>query len=163
MRHLYYYTAVACPFEPARAVLDGDPGAWLPPPATSDGDRGWLVRLCADCPPLERLAERTVHVAVDGAARKLGGQTLIRGFRWHAVKHPGWYPHLDGEIELGAIDPTVCQLSLRGTYEPPLGMVGDIADRLVGHRVAEAVVRSTDLRIASRIEAAVHGVTRRSR
>lgn len=63
-------------------------------------------------------------------------------------------PVLDCDLELTGLGERSCQLALVGTYRPPLSVVGAAADRLVGHRIAEAVVRTFVLAVADRLELA---------
>lgn len=59
---------------------------------------------------------------------------------WRAANRPRLYPQMDGQLEAYPIGERVTQLSFQGTYEPPLGAVGDAADAIVLHRVAEQSV-----------------------
>jgi hypothetical protein len=47
---------------------------------------------------------------------------------------------MDGVLTLYPLTATETQLDFLGRYEPPLGVVGDAVDALVGYRVAEASV-----------------------
>jgi hypothetical protein len=38
-----------------------------------------------------------------------------------------------------------------GSYRPPLSVVGEVGDKLIGHRVAEACVRRFVLDVAERL------------
>ena len=49
---------------------------------------------------------------------------------------------LSADLEVAALDPDLTQLTLRGSYDPPLGAMGRRLDRLLMHRVAEASIRS---------------------
>lgn len=62
--------------------------------------------------------------------------------RWHAETGRLLFPELKAELEIAALvfDPPLTQLTLEGTYEPPLGAVGAGADRLALGRLAEATV-----------------------
>lgn len=46
------------------------------------------------------------------------------------------------------------QLGLSASYEPPLGLVGKIANRALLHRVAEITVKEFVEKIAARLTAA---------
>lgn len=59
---------------------------------------------------------------------------------WHAAVRSGLYPRMDGQLEAYPIGGDITQLSFQGTYQPPLGAVGDAADSLLLHRVAEQSV-----------------------
>jgi hypothetical protein len=62
--------------------------------------------------------------------------------RWHAETGRLLFPELRAELEVAALvfEPPLTQLTLQGTYEPPLGAVGAGADRLALGRLAEATV-----------------------
>lgn len=62
--------------------------------------------------------------------------------RWHAEKGRLLFPQLTAELEVAAIvfDPPLTQLTVSGTYEPPLGALGAGADKLLLHRLAEATL-----------------------
>lgn len=146
-RHVYYYTHVLRDFGLIAPLVAGDPGAWLPPPAEPDGE-GWLIDLRADGIVPGRLASQPATAQV-GPARSAEG-TLVRPVLWHSAATPTLFPVLDGELELTALNQDLCQLTLLGSYRPPLAVVGALADRAAGHRVAEAVVRQFVLDVADR-------------
>jgi hypothetical protein len=59
---------------------------------------------------------------------------------WHAETHRSLFPSMHASLLAYPLSATETQLDLRGTYEPPGGVFGSAADRLVGHRIAEASV-----------------------
>jgi hypothetical protein len=61
---------------------------------------------------------------------------------WHAIDHTGMYPVMTGELEVTGLStaPPRCEVAFLGHYRPPLGFVGAIADRVVGHRIAQEAV-----------------------
>lgn len=60
---------------------------------------------------------------------------------WRAADRPGLFPSMKGQLEIYALTATETQLDFSGEYDPPLGVVGDAVDAMVGHRVAEASVQ----------------------
>jgi len=58
----------------------------------------------------------------------------------------------EGELEVAAIGNARTQLGLSANYEPPLGVLGKIADRALLHRVAEVTVKDFLERIGARLE-----------
>jgi hypothetical protein len=62
--------------------------------------------------------------------------------RWHAEKGRLLFPQLTADLEVCAVvlDPPLTQITVSGSYAPPLGVLGAGADRLVLHRLAEATV-----------------------
>lgn len=61
---------------------------------------------------------------------------------WHAEEHAKLFPEVEAKLEVAdlSIEPHVTQVSLVGSYRPPLGAVGAAADDVWGHRVAEAAI-----------------------
>jgi hypothetical protein len=59
---------------------------------------------------------------------------------WEAAHRPGLFPLMEGELSIYALTATETQLDFLGRYDPPLGIVGDAVDAVVGHRIAEASV-----------------------
>jgi hypothetical protein len=150
-RHLYYYTHVDLPFGEAADRVSADPSAWLPPPATPV-DGAWEVFLNAEGTLPASMAERPVRVTLGQVSRHDFG--LLIPISWRAVTADRLFPVLSADLELVPLSGWASQLSLMGTYRPPLSVVGDAGDRLVGHRVAEACVRRFVLDVADRVGAA---------
>jgi hypothetical protein len=149
-RHLYFYTYIPRPFDTVEAVFTDDPARWLPPPAT--GENGcWRVGLQAPQVLPERMAHHPALVDVGAASRHASG--LLRAISWRSAQSTKLVPVLDADLELSPLSDRVCQLSLMGVYRPPLSVIGDAADRVVGHRVAEACVRDFVLEVAAKLEA----------
>jgi hypothetical protein len=65
----------------------------------------------------------------------------------------GPFPEFVGELALENDDYKTFWLVLEGTYEPPLGIVGDAFDLLIGKRMASQSARELLARIASSMEA----------
>ena len=132
-------------------------------------------RLLAALPALDGLAEGAYR---DGEARRHGSvpghQVRAPAFVKLAVgtptKGPGrltspavmdrrgstaLFPKMDADLMLATLGPDASQLSLRGSYTPPMGAVGQALDRMLMHRVAESSVKGFVDRIADSISAGV--------
>jgi hypothetical protein len=155
-RHVYYYTYLEAPFGVAAPLLASAPSTWLPPPAAPHGD-GWHVRLSAEG-VLPRMAA-TRLAAVEVQAPAPAEAQLLRPVLWRDSAHDGLFPVLEADLELVGLNGSGCQLSLIGSYRPPLSVVGEVGDRLIGRHVAEACVRRFVLDIAERIDAAAEPAT----
>lgn len=59
---------------------------------------------------------------------------------WRSKHYPGLFPHMHAKLLVYPLSANETQLELEGTYNPPLGLLGEAFDALVGHRVAEATV-----------------------
>jgi hypothetical protein len=62
--------------------------------------------------------------------------------RWHAERGRLLFPELAADLEVASVslDPPLTQLTVVGSYEPPLGLLGAGADRFMLHRLAEATI-----------------------
>lgn len=147
-RHVYFYTHLTETAEVVARLIAGDPGAWLPLPAVPDGE-GWLVVLHADGALPDTVAARDARVAVGAVTRS--GEGLLRRVQWRARTAERLFPVLDADLQVSPLEGRGCQFSLFGTYRPPLSVVGEAGDRVLGHRVAEACVRRFVLDVAARL------------
>lgn len=147
-RHLYFYTHVEADLTTAAAVLGDDPALWLPAPADPVG-AGWAVDLVATG-ALPRPVARH-RVVVDVGPPLPTEERLLRTITWRSATAPGVFPVFDGDLELIGLQGELCQLSLIGTYRPPLSVAGGAGDALLGHRVAEACIRRFVLDAAQRM------------
>jgi hypothetical protein len=60
---------------------------------------------------------------------------------WVATGASGLFPRLDGELVVSEVGSELTQIVFRGSYDPPLGGVGEAVDRVLLHRLAEATVK----------------------
>ena len=148
-RHVYYYTYLPEPFPLAADVLGGVPARWLPRPALDDGV-AWRTTLVAEGALPPAVAQRSALVDLGPSTGT--DQLVVRSVGWRASSADQLFPVLTADLELSACEGSGCQLSLMGSYRPPLSVVGDVGDRLLGHRIAEACVRRFVLDVAARIE-----------
>jgi hypothetical protein len=56
--------------------------------------------------------------------------------RWHARNHARLFPTMEADIMIRTTSTTGTELLLVGEYQPPLGLIGFLADRLIGGRAA---------------------------
>ena len=70
---------------------------------------------------------------------------------WHAETNAALFPSMRAELLVYPLSATETQLDMRGTYEPPGGVLGTAADKLVGRRIAQASVHRFLKEIASRL------------
>lgn len=151
-RHVYFYTHLEPAYAAVAPVLGGDPAEWLPPPAELT-EGGWRVRLHADGALPQPMIAHEALVRL-GSADDNEASGLLRSIGWQSASMDRLVPALDGDLELVSLEGQGCQLSLMGSYRPPLSVIGDAGDRLFGHRVAEACVRRLVLDVAERLRAA---------
>ncbi|MEA1902442.1 MAG: hypothetical protein U9N56_02835 [Actinomycetota bacterium] len=61
---------------------------------------------------------------------------------WTATGAQVLFPKLEAELLLAHVGKNSTRIAIEGTYEPPLGFVGKVADRAVLGRYADAAVRN---------------------
>ena len=70
------------------------------------------------------------------------------------------FPELTAELEVAAVsfDPPLTQVTVTGTYEPPLGVIGAGADRVLLGRLAEATVHRFTHEVADTLRRKVDAI-----
>jgi hypothetical protein len=144
------YVVVARPFDEVGAQMAQGAGNWLPDIANdaNGGGEKLLSELGFDLGT--RRVGRRINVEI--GAPKASAGLIFMPIRWRAAAEAGFFPTLEGELEVAAIGSARTQLGLSANYEPPLGVLGKIADRTLFHRVAEVTVKDFLERICERLE-----------
>jgi hypothetical protein len=81
------------------------------------------------------------------------GQKMALPMSWRATGPHGFFPILDGDLEVAALGVRSTQIALSAQYQPPLGPVGKAMDRAVLHRIAEATIKDFLDGVARTVEA----------
>jgi hypothetical protein len=93
---------------------------------------------------------KTVRLEVGHLVAQEG--TTVLPIVWEATGTPGLFPQMDADLVIAALGPGLTQLALRGSYKPPLGLIGRALDKALLHRVAEASVKGFVDRIAQALQ-----------
>jgi len=148
---IYYFLHLNRPFGEARGqllkVLSGLDGM-----AAAAYREGEEIRARIGVGGGSPLLAKTVRLEVGEPVGE--EETMLLPIVWEATGRPGLFPRMEAEVVLAALGPGLTQLSLRGTYQPPLGPIGRVVDRALLHRVAEASVKGFVDRVARTIEGA---------
>jgi hypothetical protein len=92
--------------------------------------------------PLKEVAglvlEREVTVHVSYELREPGQPPYLR-VHWQAADSD-LFPHFDGTVEAQTVQPRTCRLTVAGTYNVPLGLVGILFDAVLGARIAQSTL-----------------------
>ncbi|HKP58462.1 MAG TPA: hypothetical protein VJV78_17170 [Polyangiales bacterium] len=67
-----------------------------------------------------------------------GYEISVFPLEWGSLSNPSLFPKMKAKLRVYPISSRETQLELEGGYDPPLGLLGDALDALVGHRIAEA-------------------------
>lgn len=134
-------------FPEVDAVFAGPSQAWL---AGLDGDSGedLLARVGIELHGFQ--VYRHVRLSLGEAARLADGGTTIP-IVWHPSGGEALFPDLQGELDIEPVGSRT-QLTLNAHYTPPLGWLGEIANRLLLYRLADATVHDFVQRVASNVE-----------
>jgi hypothetical protein len=73
---------------------------------------------------------------------------LIYSVRWSAVGSELIFPRLTADLIVSHVGPERTRLVLDGTYQPPLGQLGKMVDRVLLRRVADSTVQAWMDRLA---------------
>lgn len=103
---------------------------------------------------VEIAADITIEVTAVARARSPANQPATRiDLTWKSRRSPGLFPAMTGSLWAYALSPRETQLELTGSYDPPLGLLGDAIDVIALHRIAEESVRRFITDLASYLRA----------
>jgi hypothetical protein len=149
-----YYLELDLPVDEARRSLLAEPSSWVPGIAREAEDR--TERLLAEV-GFEvgdaRRIDKEVELRV-GNPRTVHSTTILP-VSWTARGGDRLFPHLDADIEIAPLGSHRTQLSISARYRPPLGTLGQVLDKALLHRVAEATIKDFLDRTGERITSTV--------
>ncbi len=146
------HVVVARPAEQVEAAMVSGAKNWFPDVAGQANGNGQKLLAELGFDVGKRRIGRRIEVEI--GAPKVAFGLIYMPIRWRAASEAGIFPTLDGELEIAPLGSRRTQLALSATYEPPLGLIGKLADRALLHRVAEVTVHDFLVRIGARLEKA---------
>jgi hypothetical protein len=147
MSDLEIVETIDLPYSFVLEALLTDSGTWLPGLA-QDSAAHLVTELAVHAGRL-RLA-RSVQIEVTPPTIYPGRCELC--VAWKAAENAAFFPELGGVFELVAVAPAQSRLSFEASYDPPARALGQLADRAIMHRVAEASVREFVQRTAKTLQ-----------
>ena len=72
---------------------------------------------------------------------------------WEAIGGPPLFPRMEGTLHVQPEEAESTKLTLNAQYDPPLGKLGELIDRALMHRLAQATIKDFVERLAGRLEA----------
>lgn len=156
-KELHCYEYVNRPYAEVRDALINDAiGVFERATQTATGRANALVsNLKVEVAGLE--VGKNVVIRVTGvhpekdAPGHLASQAIRIDLEWQAETNSSLFPSMRASLLAYPLSATETQLDLRGTYDPPGGVFGSAADRLIGHRIAEASVHRFLDEVADRL------------
>jgi hypothetical protein len=161
-RQLHCYEYVIVPYDKVRELLARDAlGIFQRATASATSRaRELAATLRVSVGALEvgtdvKIALRGLHEQVSAVGERRTELELA----WMAASAAGLFPSMEATLAVYPISAHETQIDLYGRYRPPLGVVGNAVDALVGHRLAEASVLRFVRDLAARIETELAGAT----
>lgn len=152
-RPLYAYEYVRQPFDEVARLLAEDPASILQAATDLAVDHAESLRteLSVKIGNFEIGRDITIET---GEFEPRSMLAVAIPLRWRATSHGALFPSMTGTLELQALSlrSPLTQVTLVGTYEPPLGVLGAAGDALIGRHIAEATVHRFVDDVATRIE-----------
>ena len=105
--------------------------------------------LCARVGPGIGGYARKVRLSIGLAEIRRAG--VVYPIAWTAVGGEFLFPRLTADLVLSHVGSGRTKLTLEGTYEPPLGVVGRAVDRVLLRNVAEATIQNWVDRLAEAV------------
>jgi hypothetical protein len=100
-------------------------------------------------PTFEGLAK---EVRLEVGAHEVHRKGLVYPVKWVATGARTLFPTMSADLVLMHAGPKETRIVFEGTYEPPLGPLGRVIDRVALRRVAESTVKGWVDRIAEALE-----------
>ena len=156
-RHeLHAYDYVNHPYEAVRGALLADPLGTFQRATSAAASKS--AELHAKLGAIEVGAEVAIKVvAIEDARSPNDGAATNLVIEWSAVRRPELFPTMRATLSVYALTPTETQLDFTGTYDPPLGILGDAVDALAMRQVAKESVAGFIQEVARFLRASVSG------
>lgn len=146
---LYYFVHVRLPFRVVEERIASLRYQGLDDLATGAYHEGQTLQIRVGVGRGRPVLAKRVRVDL-GMPRAGDGETTIP-LTWVATGAPGLFPRLEGDLVVSSLGESLTQITLRGSYEPPMGVIGRALDRTVLHRVSEASVKAFLDRLATAV------------
>lgn len=148
---VHYYAEIGRPFseiEPRLLDVLASMDVW----AAAAYRKGEEIRARIGVGGERALIAKQVRLRIRDPLR--GEISTIVPLSWEATGTPGLFPTMDADLVLAALGAEpMAQLTLQGSYQPPIGALGRLIDRSLLHRIAEASVKHFVDRVARALEA----------
>ncbi len=155
-RELHCYQYVTVPYEKVRDALKKDASGMFQRATASAASRAneLVSTLRVGAGPIEIGADVKIVVRkIDEKTSALGDRTTELEIAWTAATATALFPSMEATLSIYPLSKQETQIDLYGRYKPPMGLVGNALDALVGHRVAEASVLRFVQDVAARVQA----------
>jgi hypothetical protein len=136
-----FFDYVSQPFQRVQAALRDDAaGIFMRAThaeANRDGAHSASLRVNLGALHVSTAVRVAIGPPEDTQSSPLGYPITQFPLTWKSEQNPALFPELEATLLVYPLSSHETQLELEGTYDPPLGVVGDVIDAAVGHRLAE--------------------------
>jgi hypothetical protein len=142
-REVRSFDYVNHPYTRVRDALSADPAAVFRAATMAAASRAESVatELRVTVAGLEIGTEVLVSIGAIEETRQPDSSRVTRiPVEWAAAERPRLFPLMNAQLSLYSLTARETQLDFLGQYQPPLGLLGNAMDAVVGHRIAEASV-----------------------
>ena len=124
--------------------------------------REWIVSLDADGDQLlARVGVKVGRIPVFKQVRLRVGRVpsvlpadrVMLPVGWESVGGPPIFPRMEGTLHVQPEGELSTRLTLNASYDPPFGKLGELIDRALLHRLAQATMEDFVNRLAANLEA----------
>jgi len=146
-RALRHFAYVDRPFRDVRRAVAAAPQRVVTDPAGPATAAVRVHRAGLDLARDVRMIIGDVEIGVHSARLPL---------RWEDARRPGLFPILDANLEIAPVragQHAMTQLGLFGSYRPPFGRLGALADDVAGHTIVTESVEQFLAGLVARLEA----------
>lgn len=92
-----------------------------------------------------------IELSVGQVPHELRGERVMLPVHWETAGGPPIFPRLDGTLHVEPEGPDSARLTLNATYDPPFGRLGELLDRALMARLAQATLNDFLDRLAGSI------------
>jgi len=156
------YEYVNAPYERVREAIHTAPAGLFQQAATAATTRAKALvsSLHVNVGSLEVGTDVIIEVgtpAEEASAPGIHGPRTRLPIEWRAARASRFFPQMKATLAFYPISGGETQIDLLGDYQPPLGLLGEAVDAVVGRRVAEATVHRFVQDVALRLRQQVGG------
>lgn len=155
-REVRAFDYVNQPYEPVRDAIKSGASDIFSRATKIAEDRGsdLAASLSIDLGGVHISKDIDIHIGEISEERtgtgELGRVTRVP-LEWRAKETPGLFPAMKATLSVYPLSFTETQLELSGHYDPPMGVLGNALDAVVGHRLAEASVHRFVTEVVQRL------------
>lgn len=135
----------------AALTADGEP--WSV--ALDGGGRELLSRVGITIGRLELYKQVQLEIGVSAASVRR--ERLMLPVSWKAAGGPPIFPSMEGTLHVEPEGAEATRLTLNARYDPPLGRLGQLVDRVLMHRIAEITMADFTARLAAELNRRLEG------